>query len=48
MLRASAAMMARPQAKLDSSRNAGLDRDGVQVEELGPARPAGGLPDSTA
>ena len=34
LLRTSAAMLARPQVKLDASRHAGLDRDIAQVEQL--------------
>ncbi len=43
-----AAMLAMPQAKLDSSRQAGLDRDVREVEQLRPVGPPLVVPCSTA
>ena len=48
LLRRSAAMLAMPQVKLDSNRQPVSIATFVQVEQLRAARPAGGLPDSTA
>ena len=43
-LRTSAAMLAKPQVKLDSSRKAVSDRDVLEIEQLRAVRAAGGLP----